>query len=268
MPIYYLLVLAIVQGITEFLPISSSGHLVLVAKFIDFSNHSLTLDVAMHVGTLGAVLIYLWRDIGLMFWGVFEFFSGNKTLGGKLFLWLIIGTIPVAGCGYILNQYFPNGIRDIQTIAWMTLIFGVFLMLSDKIGMTFRRIEHLRFADVILISIVQVLALIPGTSRSGVCITAGRFLGMERAAAARFSLLLSIPAILGAGSLKGYDLWQSDNLIMTDAAFLAAVIAFLVAFISIFLMMAWLRKSSLTPFAIYRILLGGLLLVAPYFGSF
>ena len=141
-------------------------------------------------------------------------------------------------------------------------------MLSDKIGMTFRRIEHLRFADVILISIVQVLALIPGTSRSGVCITAGRFLGMERAAAARFSLLLSIPAILGAGSLRGYDLWQADDLALTNEAILAAAASFLVALIAIFLMMIWLRKSSLTPFAVYRILLGGILLGAPYFWNF
>ena len=264
MPFIYLVFLAVTQGITEFLPISSSSHLILVAKFFNITGRSLTLDVAMHVGTLGAVLMYLWRDIAMIVIGIFNRFRGIKSHGSTLFFWLVIGTMPVLGAGYILNQVYPDGILSIRLIAWTTFIFGVLLILADKIGMTFRRIEHLTFGDIICIGIAQAVALIPGTSRSGICMTAARILGMERTDAARFSMLLSIPVIIGAGSLKGYELLQYGNPNYTNEILAGAFLSFIVALLSIWLMMAWLRRANFTPFGIYRILLGGCLLGFSY----
>ena len=260
MPLFHLVILALVQGITEFLPISSSGHLILVPLFLEVPDQGLMLDVTVHVGTLGAVLLYLWRDVWAMILGFILIFSGRINSGAKLLGYLILATLPVIGSGYVLNQYFPTGIRSIEIIGWATLGFGLVLMIADKVGMTVRRIEHLTISETVIIGCAQVLALIPGTSRSGICITAARFLGMERSDAARFSILLSIPVILGAGTLKGFELWGTGDNQLTNDVFLGAGIAFIAALISIIFMMVWLRRATFTPFAIYRLILGGALL--------
>ena len=264
MPLLHLAILALVQGITEFLPISSSAHLVLVPNFMDIPDQGLILDVAVHVGTLGAVVLYLWRDIWNMMSGIGRTMRGRSDPGAKMAGFLIVGTLPVIAAGYALNHYYPAGIRGIEIIGWTTLGFGVVLLITDQIGMTLRRIEHLRFGDVIFIGCAQALALIPGTSRSGICMTAARILGMERSDAARFAMLLSIPAIVGAGSLKGYELWKSGNVALTSDALLGAGMAFVAALITIILLMAWLRRATFTPFAIYRIILGAALIGYSY----
>lgn len=264
MPILHLSVLAIVQGITEFLPISSSGHLVLVPIFTGWQDQGLTMDVAVHVGTLGAVMLYLWRDLFDMIVGLSRMLKGRIDPGARLALFLILGTLPVVGAGYAMNQYYPDGFRGIEVIGWTTLGFGVLLMIVDKIGMTIRRIKHLGVLDVLIIGFSQVLALIPGTSRSGITMTAARMLGMERPEAARFSMLLSIPAIIGAGSLLGYKLYKSEDAVLTSDAFLVAGLSFGTALITITLLMAWLKRASFAPFAIYRILLGAALLGISY----
>ena len=264
MPLLHLAVLAFIQGITEFLPVSSSAHLVLVPKFLDMPDQGLLLDVAVHVGTLGAVMLYLWRDMISMLSGIGQVMRGRNAPGIRLLGFMVLGTLPVIGAGFAMNSYYPEGIRSIEVIAWATLGFGVLLLITDQIGMTLRRIEHLGFGDVLVIGIAQVLALIPGTSRSGICMTAARVLGMERADAARFSMLLSIPAILGAGTLKGYELWKSGDAALTSDAFVGAGMSFIMALIAIALMMAWLKRASFTPFAIYRIILGGALVGYTY----
>ena len=253
-----------VQGLTEFLPISSSGHLVLVPVFLEIADQGLILDVAVHVGTLGAVLLYLWRDVWAMASGFTLMFYGRSNSGTKLLGYLILATLPVIGAGYAMNHYYPTGIRSIEVIGWATLVFGLVLMIADQTGMTLRRIEHLAISEILIIGFAQVLALIPGTSRSGICMTAARFLGMERSDAARFSILLSIPVILGAGVLKGYELWKTGYTQLTNDVFLGAGIAFIVALITIALFMAWLRRATLTPFAIYRVILGVALLAYSY----
>ena len=149
----YLILLSGIQGITEFLPISSSGHLVIAAKALSIKEHDLTFDVAMHVGTLGAVILYLWRDISRIAFGGFMFFMGKMTQGGRLFVMLIIGSIPISVVGFFFNHFFPLGITDIRVIAWMTILFGIFLAVADKIGMTVRRIEHLKFIDIVFIGV-------------------------------------------------------------------------------------------------------------------
>ncbi len=264
MPLLHLAVLAIVQGITEFLPVSSSAHLVLVPEFLDMPDQGLVLDVAVHVGTLGAVMLYLWRDIASMLSGISRAMRSRSAPGLRLLGFLIIGTIPVVAAGFALNYYYPDGIRSIEVIAWTTLGFGILLMITDQIGMTLRRIEHLGIGDVLVIGMAQTLALIPGTSRSGICMTAARVLGMERSDAARFSMLLSIPAIMGAGTLKGYDLWKSGDAALTSDAIVGAGMSFITALIAIALMMAWLRRATFTPFALYRVALGVVLLGYTY----
>jgi len=262
--ILHIVVLALVQGITEFLPVSSSGHLALVPIFTTWPDQGLMMDVAVHVGTLIAVLLYFWRDVFMMAFGLWRFLRGRKDPGAKLAGYIVLATIPVVIVGYYLNKQYPDALRSITVIGWATLGFGVLLFLTDRFGMTLRRIEHLRISDALIIGLAQVLALIPGTSRSGITMTAGRLIGMERPDAARFSMLLSIPAILGAGTLKIMELIERGDAQLTNAAVSAAGLAFIAALISISILMAWLKRSSFTPFVIYRVLLGGGLLAIAY----
>ena len=261
----HIAILALVQGISEFLPISSSGHLVLVPWLLGWKDQGLIIDVAVHVGTLGAVMVYLRKEIAQMLTGLWRAAKGRGFNDGtRLVMYLVLGTIPVVIAGFLVNSIYTDGIRSITVIGWATLGFGVVLWISDRFGLTLKRIEHLKLFDVIVIGLSQALALIPGTSRSGITMTAGRLLGMERSDAARFSMLLSIPAIMGAGTLKGYELFQSGDGGLTTSVFVATFLSFITAFVAIFLMMAWLRRATFTPFVIYRILLGGFLLAIAY----
>ena len=264
MDVVHLIVLAVVQGVMEFLPVSSSGHLVLVPLFMDVPDHGLMLDVAVHVGTLFAVIVYFWRDVCGMIAGLGRLLRGRNDPAGHLVGLLIVGTIPVIAVGLALNHYYPDGFRSLKVIGWTTFGFGLLLLITDQFGMTLRRIEHLRVGDVVVIGIVQALALIPGTSRSGICITMARMMGLERREAARFAMLLGIPAIAGAGTLKGYELWQMDDAQLTADAFIAGGLSMVMALIAIALMMAWLRRATFTIFAVYRLLLGGFLLAVAY----
>lgn len=265
MPLLHIAILALVQGITEFLPISSSGHLVLVPWFLGWEDQGIIIDVAVHVGTLGAVMAYLWRDIANILDGLWRMTKGKGVNdGARLAFFLVLGTLPVIAAGYWMHKSMPGGIRSIEVIGWATLGFGVFLWLVDRFGLTVRRMEHLKISDVMIVGVSQCLALIPGTSRSGITMAAGRMLGMERLDCARFSMLLSIPAIVGAGVLKGLELYQSGDPLQASAALTAAALAFVSAIVAIALMMAWLKRASFTPFVIYRVGLGGFLLAMAY----
>ena len=264
MPILHIAVLALVQGITEFLPISSQAHLRLVSAFTGWPDQGLMMDIAVHVGTLGAVMLYFWRDLAAMTAGVGRLAQGRHDPGAKLAGFLILGTLPALAAGFLVSRYYPAGLRGLELIAWATLGFGILLYIADRIGMTVRHIEHLGFGDVLIIGLAQALALIPGTSRSGITMTAGRLLGMERRECARFSMLLSIPVIIGASSLKGWQLYRSGDVRLSADALLGAGLAFAAALVVMAVLMAWLRRSSFTPFVIYRIALGGFLLSVVY----
>lgn len=268
MPILHLVILAVVQGVTEFLPISSSAHLVLVPIFLGWPDQGLIIDVAVHVGTLFAVLAYLYRDVGAMVGGLGRAMRGRRDSGARLLLLLVIGTIPVVVAGFALHTYAPDLFRDphvaVPVIAWTTLGFGILLWIADSTGMTVRRIEHLRITDAIFMGLAQCLALIPGTSRSGITMTAARFIGMERPDGARFSLLMSIPTIIAAGTLSGWDIYKSGDVQLAADAFVAAILAFITALIAIAVMMAWLKRASFAPFVMYRIALGVFLLAVTY----
>jgi len=250
------MLLAFVQGITEFLPISSSGHLILASRVLQLPDQGLAIDVAVHVGTLFAVIFYFWRDIFDLAIGALRLIYGRRDLRSLLIVRLVLATVPVIVAGLFVGCYFPQGIRSIEIIAWTTIVFAIVLWISDKSGMTVRRVEHLSKSNALFIGFLQVLALIPGTSRSGITMTAGRMLGMERTEAARFSMLLSIPTIAGAGILNGTSLYQTGDNALQLSAIIAVSLSFVTGLISITLMMRWLKKSSFTPFIIYRIALG------------
>jgi len=262
--------LAAVQGITEFLPVSSSGHLILVPKLTGWPDQGLAIDVAVHVGTLAAVMLYFWRDIGGIAGAVLR--AGGQMANQRpldqeisLLIKLIIATLPVVVAGYWVNETINEDLlRSVKIIGWTTLGFGLFLWLADKSNMTIRRLEHITYGGALVIGLFQILALLPGTSRAGITMTAARFLGVECQDAARFSLLLSIPVIIAAGSLKGWELFRSGNQVLIDDALTVGGLAFLFALVAIAFLMFWLKRASFTPFVVYRVILGAALLYYAY----
>ncbi len=273
MPLLYILVLAVVQGITEFLPISSSGHLVLTweafgaldpAALVYSDAERLDLDIAVHVGTLLAVLCYLARDLAGLLAGLGRLAGGRDDPRGRLALYLVAGTLPVVVVGFLAKDWIGLNLRGIAVVAWANIAFALLLWLSDRLGLLIQRLEHMSLGQAMVIGAAQVLALIPGTSRAGITMTAARFLGFERAEAARFSLLLAIPAIAGAGLLVGRDLYESGNLSLGLDALIAVGLSFATALVAIVVMMRWLQRASFLPFVIYRLLLGAGLLALLY----
>ncbi len=272
MPFIQSIVLAAVQGITEFLPVSSSGHLILVPKLTGWPDQGLAIDVAVHVGTLLAVMLYFWRYIGGIAGAVMR--AGSQMANHRpldqefwLLIKLIVATLPVVAAGYWVNEYLSDDLlRSVTIIGWTTLGFGLFLLFADKTNMTIRRLDHITYGGALVIGLFQILALVPGTSRAGITMTAARFLGLECQDAARFSLLLSIPVIIAAGSLKGLELYQSGNQLLIDDALTVGGLAFVFALFAIALLMFWLKRASFTPFVVYRVILGAALLYYAYGG--
>ena len=262
MPILHIVVLAIVQGITEFLPISSSGHLVLTPGLMGWLDQGLTIDVAVHVGTLFAVVVYLWRDVWMMICGIGRMFTGKFDDGARLAAMIVIASIPVMAVGLTVKLVFGDATRTPMIIGWAFIIFGVILYLGDRYGLTIRRMTHLTWGGALAIGLAQALAIIPGASRAGVTITMARILGFERRDTARFSMLLAIPAIAGAGVIQGIEVVRSGNLAILPDGLLAASLSFLTALVAIWAMMGWLQRQSYTPFVVYRIIIGIIILWA------
>jgi undecaprenyl-diphosphatase len=259
-----LVVLTVIQGITEFLPISSSGHLALVPALIGWPDQGLDIDVAVHVGTLLAVLVYFWRDVWNIVAGVLGGRGPERALGRRLFGYLVLGTIPVIAAGAALALGAPNLFRSAEVIAWANIVFAVLLFLADRFGATLYRLQHMRLGAAMAIGVSQVLALIPGTSRSGITMTVARALGFERRDAARYSMLLSIPTIIAAGVLSGRQIAERGDPVLTETAGLAVALSFVTALIAVAFLMRLLRSVSFTPFVVYRLLLGAALLVWLY----
>lgn len=260
----HLVVLAIVQGITEFLPISSSAHLILVPHVFGWPDQGLLMDVAVHVGTLFAVMLYFWRDVLCMIVGTKKLAVGQWDFDSKLVILVGLATIPIVIAGLIMNWIYPDGLRSLEIIAWANLGFGILLYISDRYVPMTRQFGSIGFRDAMVIGLFQALALIPGTSRSGVTMTAARFLGFDRVDGARFSLLLSIPTILAAGALASVKLIEVGDAALTSQALTAAALAFISALVAIAAMMAWLRHAGFGPFVGYRLILGIILLAVAY----
>lgn len=257
-----LAVLAVVQGVTEFLPISSSGHLVLVPAVTGWPDQGLVIDVAVHVGTLAAVIVHLRSDILGMLRGAA---AGGPPGARRLLGLTALATVPVTVAGAVAFLHAGSGFRSVAVIGWTTLAFGVLLYAADRLMPADVRLDDLTWRKALLIGLAQILALVPGTSRAGVTMTAGRFLGLERAEAARFSMMLAVPAIAAAGAAAAWKLADSGSVPLVGEAAAAAAVAFVAALVAIRLMMAWLRRASFAPFAVYRVFLGAALLVWVYF---
>ena len=244
--------LSLIQGITEFLPISSSSHLILVSEFINFKNQSLSIDVSLHIGSFFAVITYFYKDIISII--------DNKDL----FLKFLISSFPVIIIGYLLiHTNLIEQLRSIKIIGWTTLIFGILLYVSDKCKLQKKIENDFNYKSAIVIGIFQVLSLIPGVSRSGITITASRMLNFKRFDAAKISFLLSIPT-LGAVSIYGLkNLIISDDINFSILNLISILFSFLFSLITIKFFLRYIKKFSLNLFVIYRILLGlGLLVIA------
>ena len=265
MEIINLIILSIIQGVTEFLPISSQAHIILGEKILNVPNQGVLLEVAVHIGSLGAVIVYLWKDILSIISSSFSFLRTGKIDGGnRLAFWILIATIPAIITGFFLYKFGGDGRKTLEVIAWATVGFSVLLYFSDRFFDTKKNVTDLTWWHSIIIGLAQCIAFIPGTSRSGITITAARFLNYDRREAARFSMLLSIPTILGAGVLAGLELYSIGDFSITANLLLAVFASFIVALCSVFFMMEWLKKASFTLFVIYRFILGGVLLYILY----
>lgn len=261
MTLFQQLLIAIVQGITEFLPISSSGHLILIPFLTDFPDQGPMIDVAVHVGSLLAIIIYFWRDVmGLARGGFSAVGIGTEPLQKRLFWWVVVGTIPAVAFGLFLklNGYLES-FRVTDLVAVNLIVYGILLGLADRFGKQDKDFEDLTLRDAVLVGLAQALALIPGTSRSGSTMTMARFLGYKRVEAARFSFLLAIPAVAGAGLLAVFDLAEASAQMQLDAL-LTGVFTFIAAFATMAFLMNFLKKASMMVFVIYRVAMGAALL--------
>ena len=266
MELYQLLIIAVIQGITEFLPISSSGHLILLPGLTGMEDQGQVIDVAVHVGTLFAVILYFWRDVSQAILGLPRLLRGKiDTPGARLAWLLILATIPVILFGLLLKLTgLDDSLRSVAVIGWTMLIFGIILYWADQKGREIKKDSDWNLRDAVIMGIWQAVALIPGTSRSGITITAARQLGYKREDGAKIAMLMSIPTIAASGILLGAEVATSADLAVAKDAAIAALFAFLSALLALGLMMRLLRSISFTPYVIYRVILGIILLAYAY----
>lgn len=258
---WQIVVLALVQGLTEFLPISSSAHLILVPVLSDWPDQGLAFDVVVHLGTLTAVVWYFRKDVVQLSVDWTRSCVKKQTVGESRLAWLvIIGTIPVGAAGLLLHDMVDNVFRSPLVIAWATIGFGLLLGAADYMGKHTHNEHQLSWKNGIIIGLAQAVALIPGTSRSGITMTAGLFTGLTRQAAARFSFLLSIPAILMAGSYKTLKLIQQGDGVEWLAIGLGYFLSAISAYVCIHYFLKMLERIGMTPFVIYRLVQGFILL--------
>lgn len=268
MDFFQVFILSLIQGITEFLPISSSGHLILLPELTDWPDQGLLMDVSVHVGTLLAVLLYFWRDTKGLTLGLFATLgirpakmAVRGTLYDRLFMVIVVATLPVVGFGYLIKTMDWNDpMRNATVIGITSIVFGLLLYAVDQKCDRRRGVENVGIKEGLFMGFAQAIALIPGTSRSGITMTAGRYLGMRREDAARFSMLMAIPTILAAGTLLIKDALDAGYNDTIGDALIGGTTSFIVALLAIHFLMQWLKQASMTIFVIYRVLLGAGLL--------
>ncbi len=258
--------LALIQGLTEFLPVSSSGHLILFTKYTSYGDQGQAIDIALHIGSLAAVVLYFWSTVKNMLVSLWQnkFMPDFNVAGVRLAYYLFFATIPAVIIGGALSYFGTDWTRSAKLIGWMLIVYSLLLWYADTKFSTNRTLQDMRLRDALLIGFAQCLAFLPGTSRSGVTITMGRFLGFNRSEVAKFSMLLSVPSILAAGLLAAYMLYTGAEFSRIAMANQAVALSFVFSFLAIFLMMRWLRFATFLPFVIYRILLGIFLLADAY----
>jgi len=260
---FQVVILAIVQGLTEFLPISSSGHLVLVPVFLGWTDQGLAFDVAVHFGSLIAVLLFFRKDILGLLRGSVQVLGGDaNSMRARMALGIALGTIPAALAGLAFADWIEANLRSPAVIVFTLSGYAVLMILADHFGKRTREISSVQIKDALLIGVAQALALIPGTSRSGITITAAMALGFERQDAARFSFLLAVPVILLASGYSLIGLLRSDLEVAWNQLAIGAVVSAVVAYLSIEFFMRFVSKIGLLPFAVYRFGLAALILYA------
>lgn len=266
MPLLSLVLLAIIQGVTEFLPISSSGHLALFPLLTGQADQGLLIDVSLHVGTLAAVMVYFRTETADALRGTGHLLTKRwDTAEAKLAFLLGLATVPVVIVGGALSALgLTEAMRSVEVIAWASIIFGIVLWVADTKGAQVKVAAQWNWRDAAIMGLAQAVALIPGTSRSGITMTAARGLGYTRVESARLALLMSIPTILASGILATKDLVESGNQTLGLDAVIGAGLSFAAALLALSVMMRMLRSWSMTPFVIYRVALGIVLLVVIY----
>lgn len=258
-----IVVLAIVQGLTEFLPVSSSGHLVLVPYLFDWADQGLAFDVAVHAGSLAAVCVFFRKDIASLLQGAAQVLGGNvKTTESRMALGIAAATVPAAAAGLMFASWLEANLRDPLVIVYTLAGYGVVMAVADRVGRREKVLADFGIKEAFIVGCAQALSLIPGTSRSGVTITAARFLGFKRHDAARFSFLLSAPVILLAAGYKFVELLMSDVVVAWGQLALGALLSCVVAYISIEFFMRVVSRIGLVPFAVYRLILAVVILYA------
>ncbi|WP_091342042.1 undecaprenyl-diphosphate phosphatase [Alkalimonas amylolytica] len=255
------IILAIIQGITEFLPISSSAHLILPSAVLGWQDQGIAFDVAVHVGTLLAVMLYFRQDIGHLTVGWLNSCSGQQSTYGTLAWMVIAATIPAGLAGLIFAEMIETLLRSPWVIAITTLIFGSLLWYADSTAKQHTVMEQIGWRQVLIIGVAQAISLIPGTSRSGITMTAGLMLGLDRASAARFSFLLSIPIIVLIGGYQTSKLLKNPEIYDFYSLGLGLVLAFFSALICIHFFLKIISRMGMLPFVIYRLILGVALLI-------
>lgn len=254
------IVLALIQGLTEFLPISSSAHLILPSQVFGWPDQGLAFDVAVHVGTLSAVVLYLRQDIAKLAIGGMASLTGRASAEGRLAWMLVVATLPAAIAGLLAEDFIEQNLRSALVIAITTIAGALLLWWADRRPGVIRDLYTIGWRVALIIGCAQVLALVPGTSRSGITITAALLLGFERTSAARFSFLLSVPIIALSGGWQALQLFGSHNADWSLIA-LAALVSAVSAFACIHFFMKAIQALSMLPFVIYRLVLGILLLL-------
>ena len=248
-----ILILATIQGVFEFLPVSSAAHFVLVSNYYEFTNQSLLIDICLHLGSLIAIIFYFRNDL-------LNFIKNRSFL-----IKILIGTIPIIPVGYILYQTgLIEQLRSLEVIGWMSLIFGIFLYVGDRSKVTKKINTSFTNRSAIYIGLFQILALIPGVSRSGITITSGRLLGFNRLDSAKISFFLSIPTLAAASLLGIYNIYKEGSAELNFLAITAVIFSFIFSYITIALFLKFIQKFSLNIFIIYRIILSLLILSMIY----
>ena len=248
-----ILILSLIQGLSEFIPVSSAAHLILISKYYAFSNQNLLIDICLHLGSLMAIILYFRKEL-------------FNLVKNKLFLTkILIGTIPIIPCGYILFQTGAmNQIRSLEIIAWMSLVFGILLYIGDKSKITKKIDLNFTKKSAVFIGLFQILALIPGVSRSGITITAARILGFDRFDSAKISFFLAIPTLSAASFLGMYKIYKVGSEELNFLAIIAVIFSFIFSYLSIGLFLNFIKKFSLNVFIIYRLILSLFLLYIVY----
>ncbi|MFT6979301.1 MAG: undecaprenyl-diphosphatase [Marinobacter psychrophilus] len=260
MDFFQSVLLGLLQGLTEFLPISSSAHLILTPALLGWQDQGVGFDLAVHVGTLLAVVLYFRRDVfGIARDGLVSMTQRRIVGQGAMAFYLVIGTIPAGLSGLALLDMIDNELRSPAIIFTTTLVFGLLLGVADWIPKRDRSLDSIRWKDALIVGLAQAISLVPGTSRSGITITAGLFLGLSREAASRFSFLLAIPITALAAGVKILEVAMTDTALDWTGFLIGGVTSFVMAITAIHFFLKWLNKVGMWPYVVYRVILAGVI---------